>query len=146
MGRLMVSLLVAQINLVFQAAVLALLAGGFAFTRRRKTKNHAQIMLAAAVLNIVSFLAVMAPAVPSITAGGTSFLAMLHGSIGGLTLLLSVWVLGVWLVTPLMNVPARFRCYGALNKKIMSVILAVWLVSLVMGFLLYAALYLKLGM
>ena len=142
----MVSLLVAQINLAFQVAVFALLAGGFAFTRRRKTKAHAQVMLAAAVLNIVSFIAVMAPALSSVGVGVSSSLAMLHGAVGGLTLLLSVWVVGVWLTTPLTNVPARLRCYGSLNKKLMAAALVTWLVSLILGFLLYANLFLKVAM
>ena len=146
MGRLMVSILVAQANLAFQAAVFAILAGGLLFTRIRKTKTHAQIMLAAAVLNIVSAVAVMAPALPTIIASGASFLAMLHGSVGGLTLLLSVWVLGAWLTTPLTNVPTRFRCYGTLNKKIMSIVSVTWLISLLLGVILYAALYLKVAL
>ena len=140
----MVSLLVAQVNLAFQTAVFALLAVGILFMRKRKVKAHAQIMLAAVVLNIVSFMAVMAPALRGVSAGVTgasAILAMVHGSVGGLALLLSVWVVGLWLLSPLMVVPVKMRCYGALNKKLMWAVLFLWLASLILGFLLYAILY-----
>lgn len=137
----MTSLLVAQVNLAFQTAIFALLAVGFLFMHKRKIKAHAQIMLAAVVLNIVSFMAVMAPQFRNFTAAlnvASSSLVMVHGFIGGLTLLLSVWVVGVWLMTPLMNVPAKMRCFGSLNKKLMLAVLTLWLASLILGFLIYA--------
>jgi uncharacterized membrane protein YozB (DUF420 family) len=140
----MVSLLVAQVNLAFQTAVFALLAIGMLFMRKRKVKAHAQIMLAAVVLNIVSLTAVMAPALRNVSvgvAGASSILAIVHVSVGGLALVLSVWVVGIWLLAPLIVVPVRMRCYGALNKKLMRAVLFLWLASLIFGFLLYAMLY-----
>ncbi len=140
----MVSLLVAQVNLAFQVAVFVLLAVGSLFMRKQKVKAHAQVMLAAVVLNIVSFIAVMAPALRNVTAavtGASSMLAMLHGAIGGLALLLSVWVVGVWLMSPLMVVPVKMRCSGVLNRRIMSAVLFLWLASLILGFVLYATLH-----
>jgi uncharacterized membrane protein YozB (DUF420 family) len=140
----MVSLLVAQVNLAFQTAVFALLAVGVLFMRKRKVKAHAQIMLAAVVLNIVSFMAVMASAFRNVSAGATSapfLLALVHGSVGGLALLLSVWVVGGWLLSPLIVVPVKMRCYGGLNKKLMWAVLFLWLASLILGLLLYATLY-----
>ena len=100
-------------------------------------------MLAAVVLNIVSFLAVMGPALSNIeeaTTGTLGYIAIGHVSIGALAFLLSFWIVGSWLVTPLMPQPLKIRCYGALNKKIMSAILILWLASLIMGFLLYGML------
>jgi len=143
----MVSLLVAQVNLAFQTGLLVLLAVSSLFIRKRKINAHAQIMLAAVVLNIVSFIAVMSSALTKVTVAVTaasSVLAMLHGSIGGLALLLSVWVVGVWLLSPLMVVPAKVRCYTALNKKLMSAVVLLWFASLALGLLLYATLHAKL--
>ena len=140
----MVSLLVAQVNLAFQTAVFALLAVGMLFMRKRKVKAHAQIMLAAVVLNVVSLMAVMAPALRNVSAGvigASSILAIVHGSVGGLALLLSVWVVGIWLLAPLIVVPVRMRCYEALSKKLMRAVFFLWLASLILGFLLYAMLY-----
>jgi uncharacterized membrane protein YozB (DUF420 family) len=143
----MVSLLVAQVNLIFQAAVFVLLVIGFMIVRKRKIKSHAQVMLAAVVLNLVSFMAIMAPATRSVASGDSgdpAFIAIAHGTIGAIALLLGIWVVGIWLMRPLMAVPARLQCYGALNKKLMLAVLFLWFTSLILGFVLYASLYAKL--
>jgi len=142
----MVSLLVAQVNLTFQAAVFALLTVSLVLARKRKIKFHAQVMLTAVVFNLVSLMAVMAPVLHSITLGSgvSSLLAMAHGSIGASASLLSIWVVGVWLMQPLMDVPARLQCSGSLNRKLMVTVLLLWLISLILGFVLYGALYVKL--
>lgn len=140
----MVSLLMAQVNLTFQTLVFFSLVAGLLLIRKRKIRAHAQVMLAAVVLNIVSFLAIMAPALQSINMdveSASAVLVMVHGLIGGIALLLSVWVVGVWLMSPLMVVPVKMRCYSSLNKKLMAAIVSTWLVSLILGFLLYAVLY-----
>lgn len=140
----MVSLLMAQVNLTFQTLVFFSLVAGLLLIRKRKIRAHAQVMLAAVVLNIVSFLAIMAPALQSINMNvksASAVLVMVHGLIGGIALLLSVWVVGVWLMSPLMVVPVKMRCYSSLNKKLMAAIVSTWLVSLILGFLLYAVLY-----
>ena len=139
----MVSLFVAQVNLVFQTALFVLLFVSILFIRKRKVKAHAQIMLSVVVLNVVSFVAVMSSAFSKVSLGlssTTQSLAMMHGSVGGLALLLSVWVVGVWLLAPLMVVPVRLRCSSALNKKLMFALVFLWFVSLILGFLLYTAL------
>jgi uncharacterized membrane protein YozB (DUF420 family) len=143
----MVSLVVAQVNFAFQTAVFVLLVAGFLFMRKNKVKAHAQVMLATVVLNIASFIAVMAPDFRNFSfalTGASSSLALVHAFIGGLTLLLSVWIVGVWLMSPLIVVPVKARCYGALNKKLMFGLVFLWFVSLILGFLLYAILYTKL--
>lgn len=140
----MVSLLLAQVNLAFQAAVFILLVVGFLFVRRKKIRAHAQIMLAAVVLTIVSFLGIMAPSLMSISSsakGTPLILAMIHGTIGVLVLLLSLWVVGVWLMSPFMVVPIKIRCNSAFNKRLMSTIIFLWLASLILGVVLYIALH-----
>ena len=140
----MVSLLVAQVNLVFQTALIALIGVAVLFMRRKKILFHAQIMLAAVVLNVVSFLAVMAPSMGSLNVqvSASSAVAMLHGSIGVLALILGVCVVGLWLAGTLTNASAP-RCYGSLNKKLMSATLFMWVTSLVFGYVLYALLFMK---
>lgn len=138
------SLLLAQVNLAFQAAVFILLVVGFLFVRRKKIRAHAQIMLAAVVLTIVSFLGIMAPSLMNISSsakGTPLILAMIHGTIGGLVLLLSLWVVGVWLMSPFMVVPIKIRCNSAFNKRLMSTIIFLWLASLILGVVLYIALH-----
>ncbi|MGA3111515.1 MAG: hypothetical protein ABSE15_05710 [Candidatus Bathyarchaeia archaeon] len=109
-----------EVDLFLQASIFAILAAGTLLERKHKVKIHAQLMLAAVVLNIVSFLAVMGPALGNIgeaTTGTLGYVAMGHVSLGALAFLLSFWIVGSWLVTPLMPQPLKIRCYGALNKK-----------------------------
>jgi len=140
----MVSLLVAQVNLVFQTALFVFLAIAILFIRKKKINAHAQLTLAVVVLNIASFIVVLSSAFAKVTGGfaTASFdLGLVHDSINGLALLLSIWVVGVWLMSPLMVVPVKIRCYGALNKKLMKALVFLWFASLVLGFLLYGLFY-----
>ena len=132
-----------EVDLFFQASIFAVLAVGMLFERKHKTQLHAQLMLSAVVLNIVSFLAVMGPALHSVregVSGPLGFVAVGHVSLGGLAFLLSFWVVGSWLVSPLLAQPLKIRCYGSFNKKVMWAIMISWLASLLLGFFLYAML------
>jgi uncharacterized membrane protein YozB (DUF420 family) len=51
-----------QIDLVFQIATFAMLAVGMLIDLKRKIEAQAQLMLAAVVLNIFFFVAIMGPA------------------------------------------------------------------------------------
>jgi uncharacterized membrane protein YozB (DUF420 family) len=136
----MVSFFATQADLVIQISIFVLLIVGFAIMRKRKVKAHANLMLAAVVLNLVSFVAIMAPAWDNVGEGGTgslSTIGMLHVNFGGLTMLSSLWILGTWLVPTFLLQNAKLRCYGKLNKRLMWVVLTLWLVSLIMGFMLY---------
>jgi hypothetical protein len=130
-----------EIDLVLQASIFALIVIGMLIERKHKIKLHAQVMLAAVVLNVVSFLAVMGPAWDNIgegAGGALSVVALGHVSSGGLALLLSFWLVGSWLLTPLLAQPLQIRCYGALNKKLMWAVLLLWFTSLILGFFLFA--------
>jgi uncharacterized membrane protein YozB (DUF420 family) len=137
MGEIMVS--VFQIDLIFQVSIFVVLTVGMLVERKRKIKAHAQLMLAAVVLNIVSFIAVMWPAMGTVGEGASGIMgtvAMGHVASGSLAFLLSFWVVGSWLLAPLL-VPLKISCYGALNKKVMWTVLLLWLASLILGFFLY---------
>ncbi len=136
----MVSFFAAQVDLVLQISIFVFLIVGFAVERKRKVKAHANLMLAAVVLNLISFVAIMAPAWDNVGEGGMgslSTIGMLHVTFGGLTMLASLWVLGTWLVPTFLLQNSKLRCYGKFNKRIMWVVLSLWLVSLIMGFALY---------
>ena len=140
----MVSLLVAQVNLTFQVVIFMLLAAGMLFKRKNKVKTHGQLMLTAVILNVVSFLSVMGPSWSKTWTGASSMLGIVvlgHASSGGLALLLSFWLLGSWLSSPLLAQPLKTRCDTALNKKIMWAVLFLWLESLILGVVLYAMLH-----
>ena len=136
----MVSLLVAQVDMFFQVTIFVLLLVGILFGRQGKDKIHGQVTLTAAVLNVASFLAVMVPSWSSIWANssGTLKIATLtHGFLGGVTLILSFWLVGSWLSGPLVTQEMQNRCYGATNKKVMWAVLFIWLASLIGGFFLF---------
>jgi hypothetical protein len=96
-------------------------------------------MLTAVVLNLISFIAIMAPAWNEVGEGigGLSAIGMLHVTIGGLTMLSSIYVLGTWLVPTLLLQSDKLRCYGKLNKRIMTAATILWLAALTAGFTLF---------
>jgi len=136
----MVSFLASQIDLVLQISIFVFLTVGLAVERKRKIKAHARLMLAAVVLNLVSFFSIMAPAWDNVGeggAGGLSSVGMAHVAFGGLTMLASFWVLGTWLAPTLLLQSDKLRCYGKLNKRIMTAVTALWLTALIAGFILF---------
>ena len=129
-----------QVDFIFQVSIFVVLAVGMLVQRKRRIKAHAQLMLAAVLLNLVSFVAVMGPAFDNVgegAAGVIGTVAMGHVASGALALLLSFWIVGSWLLSPLLMKPLKISCYGALNKKIMWAILLLWATSLILGFFLY---------
>ena len=121
-----------------QVSIFAFLIVGLVVERKRKIKTHARLMLAVVVLNLISFFAIMAPAWDNVGEGraaGLSTVGMLHVTFGGLTMLSSFWVLGTWLVPALLLQSDKFRCYGQLNKLIMTVVTVLWLSALIAGFI-----------
>ncbi len=136
----MVSFLAAQIDLVLQISIFVFLTVGLAVERKRKIKAHARLMMAAVILNLISFIAIMAPAWDNVGEGGAGSLSsvgMAHVAFGGLTMLASFWVLGTWLVPSLLFQSDKLRCYGKLNKHIMTGVTVLWLAALTAGFILF---------
>ena len=136
----MVSFFAAQVDLILQVFIFVFLTVGLLVERKRKIKIHARLMLAAVVLNLISFFAIMAPAWDNVGEGGAGSLStvgMLHVTFGGLTMLSSFWVLGTWLVPTLLLQSDKLRCYGQLNKRIMTAVTVLWLSALTAGFILF---------
>ena len=129
-----------QVDLVFQILIFAILAAGMVVERKRKIKAHAQLMLAAVLLNLASFVVVMGPAWDNVGEGTSSSLSLIvmgHVGLGTLAFLLSFWLVGVWLVSPWFAKPLKICCYGNLNKKLMWADLILWFTSLILGVFLY---------
>src|SRR5665647_2205830 len=136
----MVTFFAAQVDLILQVSIFVFLTVGLLVERKLKIKTHARLMLAAVVLNLISFLAIMAPAWDNVGeggAGGLSTIGMLHVALGGLTMLSSFWVLGTWLVPTLLLQSDKMWCYSQLNKRIMTVVTVMWLSALIAGFILF---------
>jgi hypothetical protein len=109
----------------------------------KKIKAHAWLMSAAVVLNLVAFLAIMAPAFEDIgEIGGTiSTTALAHVAIGALTMISSFWVLGTWLAPSLLMQNPKLRCYGKFNKRLMTAVTVLWIVTIIAGILLFLMIY-----
>jgi hypothetical protein len=136
----MVSVFVAQIDLALQITILALLVAGLAFMRMRKIKGHAWVMLAAVVLNLVSFAAIMGPAWDNVGEGGAgalSSVALAHVAFGGLAILSSLWVLGTWILPTIFSKNAKAMCYGKFNKRLMVAVTLLWVTALAAGIALF---------
>lgn len=132
--------IVALVDLLLQISVFALLLSGLVARQKKKIMLHAKLLLAAAVLNIVSFAAIMGPALDSIGEGTTGVLSTVgtvHVAFGALTMLASFWVLGVWIIPKLFIKNSKLRCYGKLNKRIMDAVTVLWICALVVGFVLF---------
>jgi uncharacterized membrane protein YozB (DUF420 family) len=137
----MVAPLLSQGNLVLQISIVVILLVGLALNRRRKYFWHGIAMLVALVLNLGAFLLVMGPSLlalePSIVISPLnriSIVAIVHGTLGGVTEILGIWIVGSW--------HGRRSTQSCARKKwIMRVTWVMWLIALVLGMLLYALLY-----
>jgi uncharacterized membrane protein YozB (DUF420 family) len=135
--------LIAQINLVLQVAIVAILVTSYLVKRRGKFLQHGVMMAAGIALSMVSFLLVMGPSLYSLGLGGslfenlpfnTSVTVVLHASFGSVAEILGLWIVASW----------RFKLDYQLcvkRKKVMRVTFLLWLTSLLLGIALFAQLY-----
>jgi hypothetical protein len=128
-------------DLFLQVSILCVLAVSVVLERKKKMRLHGSTMIAAVVLNIVSFIVVMGPAWDNFGEGGTGAMgtvAMAHVATGGLAFLLSIWLAGSWFLSATFlqaATPKFMRCYG--QKIPMWITLVLWVTSLVLGITLY---------
>ena len=129
------------LDLILQISILSLLVASTILAKKKKMKVHGQTMIAAVVLNIFSFIAIMGPAFDNIGEGGTGSMgtiAMAHVSTGGLAFLLSIWLAGSYFISTTIlqaATPTLMRCYS--QKIPMWITLLLWTTSLVLGIVLY---------
>ena len=128
-------------DLILQISILCVLGASMVFEKKKKMRIHGNTMIAAVVLNIVSFVAVMGPAWDNVgesSAGTMGTVAMAHVATGGLAFLLSIWLAGSWFLSTTIlqaQTPKFMRCYG--QKIPMWITLVLWVSSLVLGIVLY---------
>ena len=129
---------IAQINLVFQVVILTVLVTGFILKRRHKLFPHGTTMLIAVVLNAISIFLVMGPSllgrlqsIQESPFGSFSVAIVGHAALGSVTELLGVWIVGSWHLQS-----STQGC--AAKRKIMRFTLALWITTILLGFLLYA--------
>jgi len=89
-----------------------------ALQHKKKMRLHGQTMIAAVVLNIISFVVVMGPAWDNVGEGGSGLMdtvAVPHVATGGLAFLLSFWLAGSWILSLAIlqaATPKFMRCYS----------------------------------
>jgi uncharacterized membrane protein YozB (DUF420 family) len=141
LGRTMDAFLIAQINLIFQVIVAAVLLSGFWLKKRKMFFSHGTAMLVAVVLNAVSILLIMGPSL----IGRAQFIGdyplsklplviLIHAVLGSGVEALGIWIVAAWHFRPRVQSCAR-------RKKIMRWTLVAWLAALSLGVVLYILIY-----
>ena len=134
-------ILLSQANLVLEIIILMVLFAAFALKRKGKFLKHGGMMLVGVVLNILSFVIVMGPALFSFGQNGLFdhpgrlyFVTLVHAGLGGIALVLGVFLVASWhLQASAQNCVRR--------KKIMLLTFVLWVLALILGILLYMLLY-----
>jgi uncharacterized membrane protein YozB (DUF420 family) len=132
------SQLVATISLVTQIVVLVLLFGGIWLKGKKKYRQHGIMMFTAVVLHTVVILAWMIPTFSSLFSYPitlnpvNAFLVaiLVHAFMGIAAVILGIWLVASWRLQ--VDVKACFA-----KKKAMRVTLTLWLITLVLGIILY---------
>jgi hypothetical protein len=124
-------------SLGIQIVVLCLLIGAVFLKTHKKYRQHGIVMFSAVVLHIVSILAVMVPSFRAYIGPGVinfsdlwAIVTLVHVSAGFMTALFGIWLVGSWhLKTDIQ------RCFK--KKRFMDVTLTLWMLSIILGILLY---------
>jgi uncharacterized membrane protein YozB (DUF420 family) len=127
--------LMGSINLVVQIIILLMIYLGVRFKRRNDLVAHGNMMIIAVIVNFISVVLVMVPSiiyyyVSEPTKLGYSF-GRVHAVIGGVAMALSLWMTVPWAAR---GSNSRF-CAG--KRAPMIVTAALWVLSILMGFVEY---------
>jgi len=130
--------IIATLSLVIQLVVLGLLLGSVWLKAMKKFRQHGITMLSAVVLHAILILTWMIPSFSGfLSASGSINLAdtiviviLVHAFAGIIAFVLGVWLAGSWHLKADMK-----TCFA--KKNIMRVTLALWLIALFLGIILY---------
>jgi hypothetical protein len=133
----MITYVESTLSLGIQIVVLCLLIGAVFLKTHKKYRQHGIVMFSAVVLHIVSILAVMVPSFRAYVGPGVinfsdlwAIVTLVHVSAGFMTALFGIWLVGSWhLKTDIQG------CFK--KKRFMDVTLILWMLSIVLGILLY---------
>lgn len=129
-----------QINIVLQVVILTILCAGLALKKKNKFFFHGTIMLIAVLLNVFSFLLVMLPSLLSLEvivtqpASRFSLVILAHASLGAVVIALAIWLTATWHLSSDTR-----KCFR--RKLIMRVTSILWMITLLLGIVLYWYLY-----
>ena len=135
-------MLLPTISAVVEVIVLALLLYGYLLNKRLMFKQHGKVMAWAVVLHLITIFAIMVPSfvlaviqeyiLPHVF-GIISILSLIHVPIGITAASLGVWFVVAWRRQGLKG------CFNRKRKMLLTMI--IWLVSILIGLILYALFY-----
>ncbi len=124
----------ADINLIAQLVIVALLAAGWVIGRdKKKIRQHGQLMVTAVIVNAAAIALVMVPslihglgAIASDPLGAGPLISVVHSAIGTVAWLLGAYLSWVWGLKP-----ATVECFK--RKRLMKPVTYLWLLAAVLG-------------
>lgn len=134
--------LFATVSLTIQIVVLGLLFYGYWLKNKLRFSQHGKVMGVAVFLHLAMIFFVMLPAfaaavvpdfVLSRPSSATSIVSLVHAPLGVIAVSLGLWFVVSWRIHGLQG------CFE--KKKFMVATMAVWLVALGLGIVLYLILY-----
>jgi uncharacterized membrane protein YozB (DUF420 family) len=131
----------ADVDLLFQVAILLILTVGWGFKRRHSYAKHGIIMGIAVALHTILIFAVMVPSLMASTGLFANLLNRLaltilpHSVLGSIVEILGIYFLSVWA----SNRGLSKACFK--NKMIMKVTIVLWIAELILGIYVYILLY-----
>jgi len=134
------TLFIADVNLVLHVVILVMLFVGLGLKFKKKMFLHGTTMLIALVLHVVSFGLMMLPSFVSLRIlfpyrnNIFSLIMLVHVILGVLTLILAAWLIVRWHLQRSIKSCTR-------RKKVMLLVFAIWIITLLLGILVYLSLY-----
>jgi uncharacterized membrane protein YozB (DUF420 family) len=134
-------LFLANLNLILQAVIFALLGLALFARYRHNLVRHAVLMGTSIGLHTVAILAIMVPSILSMDGllgnlhSSFALLTLTHAGVGSLVEMMGVWLLAAWLT----NTARVEKCVE--RKNIMRITVALWIAELMLGIYIYMMLY-----
>jgi len=138
----MVSIVVlATLSLVLQLVTLTVISVGYLLKRKGRLLSHATLMLFAVIVHVSSFVFLMGPALISLCQNGfllkltwLSVTTISHACLGLITLIVGVWLVAMWHLQK-----STEKCVS--RRLIMRYVFVLWVVSIMIGIVVYLLLY-----
>ena len=128
---------ISEMNLILHIIILIVLFVSLELKYMKRLFWHGATMLIALVLHVISFVLVMWPSFRLFYPYGYStfsFITVAHAILGGATLILAIWLIASWHLQRSLKPCSR-------RKKTMLLVFVIWIISLLLGILLYLYLY-----
>ena len=137
MAYIEVNVISATASLVIQIIVLALLIIAVALKNKKRFREHGILMTTSVILHIITILTVMVPSfisyfpqTGSIRIDEALIITLTHMTLGLIAVAIGIWLTASWHFRTDLQ-----RCFS--NKKLMKPTLAIWIIAILIGIILY---------